>query len=255
MSRQKTYLFLMSVFFIFVVWQLVLRSEDVSPKPEQPKSSYLIQQAGGGVFMLDPHQGKTWLLRKQENSKAVWLPIAKVDSEREAASLWPKTTIYNLEPQNKEQTKSLSSLLKERGYVRVSLDKLRVGYYAARTRINGNQVYLIVDSGQPITHLDLERTKPLKLKWTPVDNGGQKNPQAEGSTIDSVATIDKLEIGEIETGKMLVGGHDLSEVNKIVKAYLDPLVDGELGSDVLCKYGAIIDLSIPAMYLRSQKEK
>jgi len=77
--------------------------------------------------------------------------------------------------------------------------------------------------------------------------------KSAGSGTDSLAAIDNLEIGGIEMGRMVVGGHDLSDVNKIVKAYLDPLIDGEVGADVLDKYGALVDFSVPELYLRPRK--
>jgi hypothetical protein len=255
MSRQRMFLTLVIGFLVFSGWLLALQSKDTSPKPEHPTVKYVVQQTGNGALMLDPLHGKTWMLRREDNGNALWLPIPRIDSEKEAVPLWPKTEAYNLGGLKKnEQPRSVSTLLKERGYVNISLDKLNCGYIGVQMRINGEKVYLILDSGQPVTHLDPERTKQLQLKWAPVDKEGAKNnPRAAAATTDCLATVNSLEIGNIKSGRMLVGGHDLSEVNKALKAYLDPPIDGELGSDVMAKYGAIIDFAALELYLRPKK--
>lgn len=221
---------------------------------ENSSPPYAVQQVGEATLLLDSFQGKTWMLRRQEEGKGGWLPISKIDSEKEASQLWRKTTLYPLRNVKEDDpTKSFSSLLMKRGYICVPLDKLRIGYYGIQVRINGKRVFLILDSGQPITHLDLVRTKHLQLKWNALENRAEKNVKSAGSTTDSLSTIEDLEIGDLKMGPMGVGGHDLSEVNKIVQAYADPLIDGELGSDVLAKYSAIVDFSVPELYLRPRK--
>jgi hypothetical protein len=153
----------------------------------------------------------------------------------------------------------LDKVLKERGYVGVSLDRLKAGYLGIEARIDSKKVYMMLDTGAPVTHLDLERTKPLKLKWQPLNNGEVGDKSAVGTS--SFCEITQLEVGGHEIRRLMVGGHDTSEINKALKLYLDPSIDGELGSDVLTKLNAIIDYSTLKLYLlsldaqkRNQKE-
>ncbi len=255
MSCQRVSLIVVIVSLAFGSWLLALRSQDVSPKPENSNTRYIVQHAGDCALMLDPHHGKTWMLRRQDNGNAIWLPILKIDSEKEASQLWLKTAPYNLAGLwRNERPREISTLLKEYGYEKILLEKFNCGYIGIRMQINEKKVHLILDSGQPVTHLDPERTKHLQLKWKAVGKEEEKNkPRGAASTTDYAATISSLEVGGIKSGEMLVGGHDLSDVNRTLKAYFDPPIDGELGSDVLMKYRAIIDFSTLDLYLRPRK--
>lgn len=235
-------------------WLLAQKTDDQPPRRGNQAAVYSICRSGNIDLLLDSVHGKTWGLRKLENGNASWLPIPRIDSEKEGMQLWQKTSDFNEEVGNKERTLPLDKVLEGRGYVGIPLDRLKAGYLGIEVRIDGKKVYLMLDTGAPVTHLDLERTKHLQLKWKSWGNEeGKGRPATAGST--SYCEITKLEIGGREIGRLIVGGHDTSEINKVLKLYLDPSIDGELGSDVLAKLNAIIDYSTFKLYFRSLEKR
>ena len=90
--------------------------------------------------------------------------------------------------------------------------------------------------------------KPLRLVWSqPTDREFDpvKNPSLLSCALRS------FRVGGLVLPKLVVRGCDVSEVNKaITEKYGEQPVNGMLGADVLAKYKAIIDYSIPCLYLR-----
>ena len=234
-------------------WLIGQQSPVRSAKPESKVSSYSLSKSGSSDLLLESVQGKTWMLRRLGNGDPAWLPIPRIDSDKEAAAAWRKSTNFNLEAPRVESELPLDKALKERGFVAITLDRLRAGYLAIDVRIDGKKLSLMLDTGAPVTHLDMERTKPLQLKWQLFNpEGGKEKPQVG---TDSCCEITKLEIGGLTVDRLMVGGHDSSEINKVLKAYLDPPIDGQLGSDVLTKLNAVIDYSTLKLYLRSPEKR
>jgi predicted aspartyl protease len=230
-------------------WLLAQPSQKTSPKPAGQPVAYSITNLNKEALMLDSLCGKTWMLRRLEDGKPTWLPIPRIDSEADAAHLWRKSSAYSVKTGSMAGHIPLDISLKDQGFRGIPIDRLRSGYLAIEVRVEGKKVYLLLDTGAPVTHLDLERTKHLQLKWQSFDEG--INKKRAGATARSFCEISKLEIGGIEVRHLVIGGHDESEMNKALKSYMDPLLDGELGSDVLTKLNAIIDYSTLTLHIRS----
>lgn len=199
----------------------------------------------------------TWLLSKKaqgppsignvlEKNNAISLPNRTIDLEKDAKESG-RTTVNSAEIlKNNELTFTIENILKKRGYVCVPLDRFKGGYLGVEVGIEGRKVYLILDTGSPVTHLDLERTKHLQLKW---------HRWYGSEDARSFCHVSKLEVGGLEVSGVLVAGHDESETNRILKQNMDREIDGEFGSDILVKLSAVIDYSTFELYLRSSKWK
>lgn len=229
-------------------WLLAQASQQSPPKPGGQPIVYSVSNLENETLMLNSVRGKTWMLRRMEDGKPTWFPIPRIDSEEDAKQMWRKSSEYNVKANHKAGQIPLDMLMKEQGFQGIRLDRLRAGYLALEVRVEGKKVYLMLDTGAPVTHLDLERTKHLQLKWQSLDDGDRKKPAATSPR--AFCEISKLEIGGLEVRRLVIGGHDESEMNKVLKSYMDPLLDGELGSDVLTKLNAIIDYSTLQLYIR-----
>jgi predicted aspartyl protease len=104
--------------------------------------------------MLDAIHGKTWMLRRVADGKPTWLPIQRIESEKEAAQAWQKSSDNSVKAAKTEQSQSLDAFLKERGYVGISLNKLKTGLLCLEQRIEGKKVFLAVDTGSAYTYLE-----------------------------------------------------------------------------------------------------
>src|SRR5690242_15543225 len=80
------------VSFISGTWLVAQKSQDPPPKPEHPPAIYSIYKSGNDDLLLDTLRGKTWLLRRLDAGDLAWLPIQRIDSEKEATQLWRKST-------------------------------------------------------------------------------------------------------------------------------------------------------------------
>ena len=235
-------------------WLLAKPSQDPSSKPGKQPAAYSIHHFNNDALMLDALRGKTWMLRKVEDGTPTWLPIPRIDSEKEVAHLWRKSSDNAANSGKDRQSLPLETLLKERGYIGISLHRLKAGYLGIDLTIEGKKVFLAVDTAAPFTHLDVDRVKHLKLDWQPYEKreGIEKSLPTQAS---SCCEITKLEIGGCGLAHLVIGGHDLSDINKSLKLYLDPQLDGVLGSDVLTKLNAIIDYSTCKLYVRSTETR
>jgi hypothetical protein len=55
------------------------------PKKADPGAGHLtVSPAGQSAVLLDTTTGKTWILSHSVDGTAVWLPLRRIDSEREA---------------------------------------------------------------------------------------------------------------------------------------------------------------------------
>ncbi|HTU22067.1 MAG TPA: aspartyl protease family protein [Gemmataceae bacterium] len=194
------------------------------------------------------------MLRKVEDGTPTWLPIPQIDSEKEAARLLRKSANSTGKDDKNKGSLPIDKILKERGYIEITLHRLRAGYLCVDVQIEGKKLFLAVDTAAPSTHLDSQRVNHLSLKWQHwnQEEGKEKaGPKRAGDYCE----ITKLEIGRLTLGNLLIGSHDLSDINKPLKFYLDPPIDGVLGSDILTKLNTIIDYSTFKLYVCSKDSR
>ena len=221
---------------------LAQQTHDLPLKSESQAAAYSICQVNNDVLMLDAQHGKTWMLGKGEDRTPTWLPIPKIDSEKEATQLWRKSAKLPVKDGKNSGSLTIDNLLRERGYVEILLQRLRAGYLCVDLQIEGKKLFLAVDTAAPTTCLDRQRVKHLQLKWQSwhIEEGKEKPDPNWGGDYCELA---KVEIGGLTVGNHGIWSHDLSDINKRLKFYSEPLLDGVLGSDVLTKLNAIIDYS------------
>lgn len=229
-------------------WLLAQRSQDSPPKSGGEPTVYSICNPSNDVLMLDALRGKTWILRRRENGKPTWLPVPRIDSEKEATQSWQKGSNYVSKDKINGKALPVETLLKERGYVAVPLKLLNTGHLCLNVQIEGRKVFVAVDTGAPFTHLDSERVKHLQLKWQPyVKEGDGKAPKTQAN---SWCEVRHFEIGGFDLGPIILWGNDLSDINSGIILYRVPQIDGLLGADVLSDLKAIIDYSTRNLYIR-----
>jgi hypothetical protein len=138
----------------------------------------------------------------------------------------------------------------------------RAGYLSVNGKVNGRPVNLIIDTGAPNSYLDRERATSLGVVWKLREGNSpsrvQRNPpfgaiagpvdgvtqlgQKRAFRIELHAFADSIDIGQLRTGSIEVGAHDLSSINLAVGRYYNELpFDGIIGADVLGPGMAIID--------------
>jgi predicted aspartyl protease len=217
--------------------------------PADADTQLTVCPAGDSAVLLDRGHGKTWLLQRRGEDRTAWLPILRVDSEEEATR-WRKAAPPEDRSSKGSAPVGIAELLKERGYVAIALDRFNSGYLAVEAHINQKKIYLMIDTGAPNTHLDRERTKQLQLRWQDAAEKGSV-PALRATTAHCV--VEKLEIGPLQTGRLRVGAHDLSQINQMLEIYLDPGIDGVLGADVFSKYESVIDYSASVLYVLPRK--
>lgn len=106
-------------------WILAKQAQDSTPKLERQAVAYSIYNPNNDAVMLDSLSGKTWMLRRMEDGKPTWLPISRVDSEKEAVHLWKKISDHAERTGKNETNLPLDVLLKDRGYLGIPLDRLK----------------------------------------------------------------------------------------------------------------------------------
>jgi hypothetical protein len=142
----------------------------------------------------------------------------------------------------------LSTVLQKKGYIPVSLKRLQSGSLCVPARVGKANLLLVVDTGAPDSHFDVERTRELGLVWHTVENKA-----AAGGT-SKVAYIDGIEIGSLKTKRRMVSSHDVTFVNRLTKEHFgDPPVDGFIGGDFLKEYAAVIDFANACLFVRAKE--
>ncbi len=230
-------------------WLLAQSSPNPPPKSERQSAGFSLCNHNNDVLMLDGIHGKTWMLRKVEAGKPTWIPIPRIDSEKEAAQAWQKSSDNAVKVGKTEQPLSLDAFLTERGYAGIPLCKLRTGLLCIEPRVEGRKVFLAVDSGSTYTYLDKQRVKHLQLQWQSFGNESDKAGNLT-APFNSWCQVTKFEVAGSEIGRIIIGANDLSDINNSLKSYMDPQIDGLLGSDILSKLNAMIDYSTTKLYIR-----
>ncbi len=147
MARRTSCLLLCILFLGCGSWLLAQHSPTLQTTAEGSAAKYTICNTGPCTLMFEPGRGKTWMLRKLDSGEPNWLPIPRIDSEKEAAALWRKSANFPAEAGKKDQPSSMDQILKNWGYVDIPLDRLNAGYLGIPVRIDGKNVYLMLDTG------------------------------------------------------------------------------------------------------------
>jgi hypothetical protein len=148
-----------------------------------------------------------------------------------------------------EGSEKLGRLLAASGYVRVRLEKNRLGLLEVRVRINGIAARLIVDTGAANTILAREGAERF-CALEPSDDtaaGVESGPQTFAT-----GTIDKITIGRVMFHHVRFLAIPLDHINDTLEAQGGLRVDGLVGADLLVRRNAVIDYRDAVLYLESR---
>jgi predicted aspartyl protease len=110
-----------------------------------------------------------------------------------------------------------------------------------KTKVNGNKINLLIDTGASRTVFDINRIKKF-INTNNLEKNERMSAGLGTNTMESqIAIIDKLEFSKIKIKKYNAVLIDMSHVNEMYESIKLPLIDGVLGSDLLLKYDAVIN--------------
>lgn len=233
---------------------LSTESKEPIARAESTKAGpFKIVSAGDSVFRFDESSGVSWVLRRRKGGEDVgWLPIPLLKQEEVTTqNAGPLPEIFP-EKDDISQSMDLDEILMKKGYLRVKLNPMKMGYLSVKAEANGHDLNLIVDTGAPQTHLDRDRTERLGLVWKKRDRENGK-----GSTDEDVwyTMIASLNVGRFKNSNLRIGSHDVADVNSVREYYGDAPVDGVLGADVLDQGLSIIDYRTHSLYLLNRNHR
>jgi hypothetical protein len=115
---------------------------------------------------------------------------------------------------------------------------------------------LLVDTGASRTVFDLERVRNFLPEEALIEKLDKLSAGLGTNTMESHALVlRKLKIGEFSLKKFPVVAIDMKHVNESYGMLGMEPVDGVLGSDLLQRYGAVIDYTRNRMTLRHKRKK
>lgn len=131
------------------------------------------------------------------------------------------------------------------GYVCVDLDRGRIGYLAKSAQVEAVELYFMVDTGAPLTYLDLGRTDKKGLRWT-----FDAKPDPMSRLGSYRCDLETLNIGGITLNSVSAVPHDMASFNSYMTTIGGREVDGLLGNDVLTKHAAVVDVAGRRLFLQ-----
>ena len=143
---------------------------------------------------------------------------------------------------------SLSSLLRRKGYGRVSLKKVKSGHYVCKVVLNGIDALFIVDSGASHTCVAWDKEAHFKINAAATEQPAASASSAEMETRHSEGN--KLYIGSWEAEHQEIILFDITSVNVALERLGATPVDGILGADVLTSAKAVLDYNRSGLYLK-----
>lgn len=131
----------------------------------------------------------------------------------------------------------------------VSIMKISDGYHlVVNVKIEGKKARLVLDTGASSTIFDKKRLLKLQVEFF-IQEEINKAQTASGEIEQSYTQIKSLKLNELVINDSKVALMDLRELNNTYKAHNLQPIDGILGSDILVKHKAVIDLQQKELYL------
>jgi len=122
-------------------------------------------------------------------------------------------------------------------------------------KIDGEKVNLVVDTGASHSCFDMEFISKL-YNNVEFENGTGMNAGVGNNDLQTkITTLKEFKIGRFCLKNYKVVLLDLSHVNAVYKMAKKPVIHGIIGSDLLKKYGAVIDFKKAIMTLEATQKK
>ncbi len=176
-------------------------------------------------------------------------PLATPDQILETPTPRPARPIGREEAEPRQHEREVSGGFSRfppspRPYVKIPLRSTRSGYLCLPVGIDGRVFLLVVDTGSPATHLDFDRAKRSGVAIPKAKE--MINPNRYGY----YQTIKTIELGGFSMADVRLSHHDMTAVNRVVvPRYKEEPFDGILGSDILRRYFAVIDVANGELFL------
>jgi len=169
-------------------------------------------------------------------------------TSRAAVIDYPNGRMY-LQPTGAKPSLAEGEVVRKRlslqGYVCVDLDRGRMGYLAKSAQVESVELYFMVDTGAPLTYLDLGRTDKKGLRWT-----FDAKPDPMSRLGSYRCDLESLSIGGFKTNSISAVPHDMTPFNAYMATIGGREVDGLLGNDVLTKHAAVFDVAGRRLFLQ-----
>jgi hypothetical protein len=120
-------------------------------------------------------------------------------------------------------------------------------------KIDGHKVNLVVDTGASHSCFDFGFISQLYSNEEFEDGAGMNAGVGCNDLQAKITTLKELKIGRFILKNYSVVLLDLSHVNTVYEMAKKPLIQGIIGSDLLKKYGAVIDFKREVMTLEEEK--
>ncbi|MGB0255125.1 MAG: retropepsin-like aspartic protease [Flavobacteriaceae bacterium] len=144
--------------------------------------------------------------------------------------------------------RSLSSFLRQKGYVRIPLTKTQSGHYICTVMLNGVAGTFIVDTGASHTCVALEKETHFALTANDAEQQAASASSADMHTRQSNGN--HLQLGIWEQHKLELILFDMTTVNDALAQFDEAPVAGILGADVLHAAKAVLDYRRSGLYLK-----
>jgi hypothetical protein len=143
-----------------------------------------------------------------------------------------------------------TSKLPARGnFSAIPMAKNTTGHFEILVWVDGEpNLRLLVDTGCNVTTFDATLISRLGYPLS----RGKKASTLGGSMDRSTATVDSIRIGDVTIESVSVGSMSLEYINRSRREHHAPPIDGILGTDLLLKHSALIDLTKSVLYLRKE---
>jgi len=124
------------------------------------------------------------------------------------------------------------------------------GYHLKiKSKINGIEVYLIIDTGASQSAFDIHFIKEY-LPNLNIEKAAQISSGLGTNTMESYeCVLDYIRVGDLKIDDYKAALLDLSHVNQTYEKLNIPSIQGVLGNDILMKYDALIDYKNKQLWL------
>lgn len=131
----------------------------------------------------------------------------------------------------------------------ISIMKISDGFHlVVNVLIDGSKARMVLDTAASSTIFDKKRINKL-CKGLLITNQTEKANTAAGEIEQSSTQIKKMQFNELTIENYTCVLMDLKELNNTYKKHKLQPIDGILGSDILVKHKAVIDLEQNELYL------
>ncbi len=142
------------------------------------------------------------------------------------------------------------SFLTHVGYLEIPLVR-KFDYFEIKLQFNGQDAYLLLDTGASQTVLDRDATQVFNLPVVPSTAKREYVGLGGKSDTGEIVKVGSITLGTIHLTNIDLPRIDLSAINDTLKSQNAEAIDGLLGDDFLHSGQAVMDFEHQKIYLRA----